>query len=119
MKAKDMDLVQMRTLIATEKSKGVKPVRMVFWTKETNEYLKDYIRAREEFLKAQQYEDKDGWLWISANGRWQAGRGWSDRAVEAIMKRLSHEANLGYTANPTGSDITLAVIFLYKELMET
>lgn len=99
LKVSEVDLENMRALLVTEKSKGVKPVRMVFWTKETNSFLIDYIKARAVFLETQKFDD-EGWLWISANGRWQAGRKWGDHAVEAILKRLSHEADLGYTANP-------------------
>lgn len=100
MKVEDIDLVKMRAMIKTEKSKGVKPVRMVFWTKETNRYLKNYIQAREYFLKEKRFNDVDHWLWVSANGTWNCGQNWSSRAVEAVLKRLSKEANLGFTANP-------------------
>jgi len=99
MQVKDMDLVKMRTVIVTEKSKGIKPVRMVFWTKETNKYLKEYIAARSEFLKSKEYED-EGCLWISAHGTWNCGKRWGDHALEALLKRLSKEARLGFTANP-------------------
>lgn len=100
MKIKDIDLVKMRTLIATEKAKTIKPVRMVFWTKETNRYLKDYIAAREVFLKGKKFDDQEGWLWIGAHSHWHAGKRWGDHAVEILLKRLSYEAELGFTANP-------------------
>lgn len=100
LKVSDIDITKQETAIQTEKSRGVKPLRTIFWTKETHRYLRDYIKARAEFLKQKQFEDEEGWLWISANGKWQAGNPWSDRAVEAILKRLSIQVNLGFTANP-------------------
>jgi len=101
MKTEDMDLQLMRTVIKTEKSRSrIKPVRMVFWTKETNVYLRDYIKARKEILEKTGFEDKEGYLFIGAHYRWKMGSRWSDTAVEAMLKRLSIDANLGYTANP-------------------
>lgn len=101
MKVQDMDTEGMKTVIKTEKSRGgIKPIRAIFWTKDTNIYLKDYVRARAEFLKNKGYEDKGQWLWISAHGTWNVGNQWSAVAIEAMLKRLSLEAKLGYTANP-------------------
>jgi len=100
LKVSDLDFEKMEAAIKTEKSRGVKPIRTIFWTKETNRYLKDYIRARAQFLKDKEYYDKEGWLWISGYGKWKSGDPWSDHAVEAFLKRLSNEANLGFTANP-------------------
>jgi integrase/recombinase XerD len=99
MKVADMDIKEMHTIIKTEKSKGIKPVRMVFWTKETNQYLKDYIAARAELLKEKGFKDEEGWLWIAAHGRWNCGAAWTDRAISILLKRLSNESNLGFTAN--------------------
>lgn len=101
LKVSDIDISKMEAIIKTEKKPGtVKAVRAIFWNKETHQYLKEYIRARMEFLKQKEYKDKDGWLWISAHGKWKAGNAWGDHAVEATLKRLSYEANLGYTAHP-------------------
>ena len=99
-KIKDVDLRNMRTIINTEKSRGAKPVRMAFWTKETNRYLKDYIAAREFFLKDKKFTDIEGYLWISAYGTFKCGGRWTDHAVESVLKRISKEAHIGFTANP-------------------
>jgi site-specific recombinase XerD len=99
LKVTDLDMVNMRAVIKTEKSRGIKPTRMIFWTKETNKLLKEYLAAREEFLKQKKYEDEE-WLWICAYGTWNCGKRWRPVAVETLLKRLSKEANLGYTANP-------------------
>lgn len=100
LKVSDIDLNKREAVIKTEKSKGIKPTRTIFWTKSTHLYLRDYLRARAEFLRQKGFEDTDGWLWISANGKWKAGNAWRDHAVEITLKRLSYQVNLGYTANP-------------------
>lgn len=100
LKVSDIDFEKKEATIRTEKSRGIKPLRTIFWTKETHSYLKDYIRARAEFLKQKEFDDKEGWLWISGNGKWQAGNPWGDHAVEIMLKRLSYQVNLGFTANP-------------------
>jgi integrase/recombinase XerC len=48
---RDVDLVNKRALIRTEKSRGMKPIRPVFWYDESNEALKEWIEERERFLR--------------------------------------------------------------------
>ncbi len=48
---KDVDLVNKRALIKTEKSRGMKPIRPVFWYDECNEALKEWIEERDRFLR--------------------------------------------------------------------
>lgn len=96
----DIDFQKRETIIQTEKSRGVKPLRTIFWSKETHKLLLKYIDRREKFLAERQYEDKEHWLWIAAHWHWKAGKQWSDAAVEATLKRLSYEAKLGWTAHP-------------------
>lgn len=98
MRVEDLDLKEMRTVIKTEKSRGVRPMRMIFWTKETNEHLKRYLEVRKNYLKSVDLED-DGYLWISAYGRWQNGV-WSEPAIEQMLKCLSTKAKIGFTCNP-------------------
>lgn len=100
LKLSDIDLKKTETIINTEKSKGINPLRSIFWSKETHKYLVEYIKARAEFLKQKEFDDTDGWLWVAAHGKWAAGNPWSDSAVELTFKRLSYEANLGWTAHP-------------------
>jgi integrase/recombinase XerD len=99
-KVSDIDLNKRETIIKTEKKPGsVKALRAVFWTKETHRYLTDYLKARKFYLEEQTYAD-NGNLWITANGRWQAGNTWKAHALETLLKRLSFAANLGWTAHP-------------------
>lgn len=95
----DMDTGQMRAVIKTEKSRGIKPTRMIFWTKETNETLIKYIGLRNETIVKMGVEDS-GALIINLWGRWTAGNRFSETSIESLMARLSREANLGYIANP-------------------
>lgn len=95
----DMDLENMRAIIKTEKSRGIKPTRMIFWTKETNKALIKYIKLRGEMIQKLGINDS-GALIVNLWGRWTAGERLSDTSVESLMARLSREANLGYIANP-------------------
>lgn len=100
LKVADIDLEKQEAIIKTEKKPGsLKALRAVFWTKETHSYLKDYIRARAEYFKQHDFKD-DGWLWISAHSRWEGNKPWTDRAVEGLLKRLSVQCKLGWTAHP-------------------
>lgn len=102
LKVSDIDLKKMEAVIRTEKKRSNTPraLRTIFWKKQTHEYLKDYIRARAEFLKQKQFKDSDGWLWVAAHGKWKCGNPWRDHAVEITLKRVSYDANLGWTAKP-------------------
>jgi integrase/recombinase XerC len=48
---KDINLEEKRALIRTKKSRGMRPVRAVFWYDECNDALKAWIEERERFLK--------------------------------------------------------------------
>lgn len=52
LKEDDIDTVRKRAVIKTEKSKGKRPFREIFWTDETNEVLKVWITKR-EYLRQQ------------------------------------------------------------------
>src|SRR5690606_24265327 len=47
----DIDLDRMSARIKTEKSRGTIPFREIFWKKEANEALGEWLEAREEFFK--------------------------------------------------------------------
>jgi site-specific recombinase XerD len=46
-----VDLESKRALIETKKSRGMRPVRAVFWYDECNEVLKQWIEERDRFLR--------------------------------------------------------------------
>lgn len=93
----DLDIANRRAVIKTEKSRGVRPTRMIFWTEETNIVLLEYLKLREKTLtKISQQTDA---LLISLWGRWQAGNRMSQSALGSLLKHLSHKADLGYVAN--------------------
>lgn len=84
-----MDIVNMKVIIQTKKSRGIKPTRMVFWTKETNEVLKEWIKLKP------QGEALICTLWgITPSKRL------STMGLQDMTKELSFKAELGYTANP-------------------
>lgn len=95
----DVDTQLMRAIIKTEKARGIKPTRMIFWTEETNETLIKYLKLRQEMIEKVGCEDS-GALIATLWGRWTVGARMSEQAIESLMKELSHRANLGYIANP-------------------
>lgn len=97
---KDMDTLHRRAIIKTEKSRGVRPVRTIFWTKKTNEDLKEYIELRNGYLSTLSEAKDSGALLITIYGRWQTGVRMGESTVETVMKNLSHKASLGFIANP-------------------
>ncbi len=48
---KDIDLDKKRALIQTKKSRGMRPIRAVFWYDECNEAMKEWLEEREKFLQ--------------------------------------------------------------------
>lgn len=99
-KTTDIEMGKRETIIHTEKSRGIKPLRTIFWSRQTHKHLLLYLKERQTFLEERQYPDKDKWVWIAAHWHWKAGKQWSDIAFETTLKRLSYEARLGWTAKP-------------------
>lgn len=84
-----MDTTNLRTVIQTKKSRGIKPSRMIFWTKETNEILKEYIKLKPE-----------GEALICSLWGENPGSRLGSMTLQDMIKGLSLKAELGYTANP-------------------
>ena len=73
----DLDLVNKRALIKTKKSRGMRPIRPVFWGEECNNALRQWISERERFLKK---------------------RGMSEEALFVIVHRDKGVARIGPSA---------------------
>lgn len=94
MNVSDLDLEGMRAVIRTEKSKGRRPIRQVFWTEETNENIKRWVKKRAELAKKIQLKEPDA-LFISATSR-QTGQRLSIKGVGEMLRRYSNKAKIPY-----------------------
>ncbi len=100
----DLDLNNRTALIKTEKSRGRRPVRQIFWTPETHEHIVNWINKLEELKKKFNFADDEAlFVSISKSSR-QPIRGcrMSTRGVAEIMRVLSNQAGLPAVANAHG-----------------
>jgi integrase/recombinase XerC len=86
----DMDYNRQRAVIKTEKSRGRRPLREIFWTHETNESLGRWVEKR---AGLQQREPQA--LFISASGA-NVGERLTIRGVGEALRRYSNRAELPY-----------------------
>lgn len=94
----DMNLDEMRAVIKTEKSKGRRPIREIFWTAETNEAIKDWLKRREQ-LKSKSMPHMDDSLFpciASAQVLGRSGMRLSVKGVGEILRRYSNRAEIPY-----------------------
>lgn len=100
--ADDLDFENTTAIIKTEKSRGRRPIRQIFWTEETNEALKCWVKKRNHLKKFFTFLDPDAlFLSISRTKHIDTrGRRLTVRNVNEIFRVLSHKANLGFIVNP-------------------
>lgn len=97
----DLDLKNKTAIIKTEKSRGRRPIRQIFWTKETHTALLKWLRKIEELRKQFNFSDPEAlFVSISKSSR-QSLRGcrMTPRGVAEIMRVLSNQAGLPVVAN--------------------
>lgn len=93
---KDLDFRGNKAVIRTEKSRGRRPFREIFWTKSTTDLLKKWLEGRTEyFIKHQHDEDA---IFLNLKGRW-LGRRISNSGVHAFLKFWSHTGKISRTVN--------------------
>lgn len=95
---KDIDLDSKRTLIKTEKSRGMRPVRGAFWYDECGEALNQWLKVRAKMMKTIRGLGDPGALFVSVNG-WQSGYRLTNSGVEIAFRKLSKAACVP-TLNP-------------------
>lgn len=94
----DLQLDRMRAIIRTEKSKGRRPIREIFWTQETNRNLKRWLEKREYLKTKLKFKEPDA-LFISicsgaiAN---TAGGRFAIKGVGEMLRRYSNRAGIPY-----------------------
>ena len=100
----DLDLQNRTALIKTEKSRGRRPIRQIFWTEETHVHLLKWINKLSVLRNKYNFKN-DNALFVSiAKSIRQPVRGCrlSPRAVAEIMRSLSNKAGLPIISNAHG-----------------
>lgn len=94
---KDVDLKKMKALIKTKKSRGKRPVREIYWTKETSQALKEWIKYKEDIEMREDIENSHMLFWqVTNNSR---GKKISTQTITSFLYYLSKEAKLKRIVN--------------------
>ena len=100
----DLDLKSRMALIKTEKSRGRRPIRQIFWTPETHKHLLKWMDKLKELKSKFNFNDDDAlFVSISKSSR-QSLRGcrMNPRGVAEVLRVLSNQAGLPTVANAHG-----------------
>jgi site-specific recombinase XerD len=83
-------------IIKTEKSRGRRPIREIFWTKETGRNLKKWLNKKHELQKDHIYEDSDAvFVSIRKCGAYDSrGKRMTNRGVCEVLRTISNRADL-------------------------
>jgi len=94
----DVDPRRMRALIGTEKSKGRRPFREIFWTHEANESLARWVAKREELKAHMVVRDPEAlFLSISSSGLHErSGSRFTQKGVAEMLRRYANKAKIPY-----------------------
>jgi site-specific recombinase XerD len=87
-----LNLQLKKAVIRTEKSRGKKPFREIFWTEETNASLMRWIEVRDEYVNSRHCDDPDA-LFIGAS-RHGVGARLGVPGIEQILRVRSHKAKV-------------------------
>lgn len=85
----DIDLVNKRATIKTEKSKGKAPVRQIFWEDDTNENIKRWLQIREKISTYVDFPEPEA-LFVGVRC-WQLGMRLDIRAVGIFLRNASRK----------------------------
>ncbi len=86
-----------RVLIRTAKSRGVKPVRELYWDKECHQALLKWLEVREVMKDSIVFKDPDA-LFVGVRN-WQTGKRLTNSAVDIAFRAMSRRAGIP-TVNP-------------------
>lgn len=94
----DVDCKSMRTLIATEKSRGRRPFREIFWTRETNDNLGRWLTKREELKQRMTFHDPEAlFLSICSSGvHRRSGWRFNQKGILEMLRRYANKAKIPY-----------------------
>ena len=96
----DLDFDRRCAVIKTEKSRGRKPVRQIFWPKdndETQNALKEWVEKRKEYSSWGNFDDKA--LFISLSGE-KRGQRLHPNGVRTVFREHSQQAGIVPHINP-------------------
>jgi len=89
---KDINLDRMKGVVKTEKSRGIKPYREIFWARNTNDNIGRWIKKREELTERTKFKDPDA-VFVGAC-RWQLGKRLTNSAVGICLRHYSSKADI-------------------------
>lgn len=81
-----------RVIITTAKSKGMRPIREIFWDEETHKDLIAWLEARKMLNKKITFPEPDA-LFVGIRG-WQVGKRITNAAVGIALRKLSRKAGI-------------------------
>lgn len=88
-----------RVVILSAKSRGIKPIRELFWDEEADIDLKRWLWAREGMVdKGIKFRDPDA-LFVGVRN-WQIGKRITNSGVDIAFRAMSKKAKLETTVNP-------------------
>lgn len=92
----DLQFDRMRAVIKTEKSRGRRPIREIFWTNDTNENLKKWIEKREALKKKMYFKDPEAvFISICSGGLAStSGQRFAIKGVGEMLRRYSNKAKI-------------------------
>lgn len=90
----DLQLDRMRAIIRTEKSKGRRPIREIFWTADTHGNILRWLKKRDHLKDIMQFKDSDA-LFPSVNNQ-KAGQRLTVKGVGEMLRRYSNRAKIPY-----------------------
>ncbi|MBI5793729.1 tyrosine-type recombinase/integrase [Candidatus Uhrbacteria bacterium] len=93
----DLDLERMRAIIRTEKSRGRRPIREIFWTRDTNDALVRWIEKRKRLAGQLILKEPDA-LFISICGgpHDTSGGRFTIKGVGEMLRRYCNRAGIPY-----------------------
>lgn len=94
----DINFNERKAVIKTEKSKGARPVREIFWTEKTNESLKKWFAKRIYLENKMFVRDKEAlFISICSGGvHDNAGKRFAIKGVGEMLRRYCNRANIQY-----------------------
>lgn len=89
----DLDLGSKKAVIRTEKARS-KPFREIFWTEDTNEALKRWLKKREQLANLRTFFDKEA-VFVSINNQ-KCGQRMTNKGSGEILRRYCLRAEIPY-----------------------
>lgn len=94
LEVKELDLVRRRAVIRTEKNKGSRPFREIFWREETNAAITKWLTRRQILLRGKNVEA----LFVCCAGV-RVAKPITIGGFGEVLRRYSHKANLPVIVN--------------------